>query len=247
MRSSLRFSQGITLVELMIALALSALLIGLILHVYLSQSGLHHQLRANAELQQSSLVALDQLRQSVLEAAPGKASATSRRVALASPVPQTDHQSRQHQRYDTLVLFYDQGHDCAGSRLDSVTPRWKQFSVVDGELMCHDSDGQALAIVSGVDAFQVRYGMDWHGDGSALQYVPASKAARVEHRVIAIRIGLVLRSESPVLPPLQGLPADTVLLDRPVNAILPHAIQGQSDRRLRRVLEMTVALRGGNA
>lgn len=236
---------GLSLVELMIALALSALLVGLVLRVYVNQSGIHHQQRASAELQQSSLIALDSLRQSLLEAAPGVGAASSRRIALASPVSPIPHQSRQHPRFDSLVLVFDEGHDCTGSSLDSAPPRWKQFRVVDSELRCRDSDGQVVALVSGVDAFQVRYGMDWQGDGRELQYVPALDAARAEHRVLAVRIGLVLRSQSPVLQDGPGLPSDTLLLDRSLDQILPHAMEGQGDRYLRSVVETTVALRKG--
>jgi type IV pilus assembly protein PilW len=243
--SSAPRTRGFTLVELLIATGLMGLLSGLAIQVYTTQTAVYRQQQASVFLQQQALVANDALRQALMEAAPTHAGPQSRSIALASPVAGTQWQSRDHRLFDSLVILQQQGSDCSGSPLDASPVRWKMFSVRQGELQCRDSDGQTLALVSGVEAFQVRYGMDWHGQGYPAQYVPAAQAALAEHRVVAVRVGLLLKSDTPVLHAQQGLPDDTRLLDQELSALVPEAAASQSDRHLRKLTEMTFALRQG--
>lgn len=87
----------------------------------------------------------------------------------------------------------------------------------DGLLWCRgnlDPAGGGLELVSGVDTFQVLYGIDTEEDGVpfAARYVSASNLT-ADDQVVAVRIGLLVRSQQGNVAPLGDVPT-MVVLDR---------------------------------
>lgn len=104
----------------------------------------------------------------------------------------------------------------------------------DGEpqLMRQAGTNAAVALFEGVENFQVLYGEDSDGDGSANRYLDASQVVDMDN-VVSIRIALLLRTVEEV----GGDP------DTSVYSLLGTLFDPVDDRRLRRVYTTTIKLR----
>ncbi|MCW7755246.1 PilW family protein [Desulfobotulus sp. H1] len=92
-------------------------------------------------------------------------------------------------------------------------------------------------VISGVDNFQVRYGVDTNGDGMVNGYVNAN-AVTDWGRVLSVRFGLLLRTPLISDP---NAPADAGTYDVSGNGATDFTAPG--DRRMRMVFSGTVGLR----
>lgn len=89
--------------------------------------------------------------------------------------------------------------DCEGDAVaGAATTVVNMYWVQDSELRCrgsNDAGTTGLVIASGVDSFQVLYGVDPNADGIpfASRYEPASALA-ADDQIVAVRIGLLVRT-----------------------------------------------------
>jgi type IV pilus assembly protein PilW len=170
--------------------------------------------------------------------------------------------------------------DCAGFAAAAGDEGWSIFYVAknadgDAELRCKyrgAANWSADAVVSGVDSFQVLYGLDTDTprDGVANRYVnadairtldaalaalPAQERNRQTHwkRVVSVRIGLLLHGARPARPiganrefQLFGAAHAADAADADEGTVLREAtLPDALRRRERRLFSMTVALPAG--
>jgi prepilin-type N-terminal cleavage/methylation domain-containing protein len=239
---SIRHGSGFTLLELLVGTVLGAMISMAALSMYQMHLAHWYFQSAATTLQQQSRAAMDHLRSSLTELAPGWASSHGRIFALDSPVAGTGRISIADTPYDQLVMLVESGTDCTGDVLSTHLPGWKHYLIVNQELRCRDSDGQSVAIVDGVDVFQVRYGVDLDGDGIANRYLNAQAAVVYEAAIVSVRIGWVLQSGSALRMPGQGLDLQRPLVGVPLAQLGMSSGNANSHQPLRRAYEMTVVI-----
>lgn len=105
----------------------------------------------------------------------------------------------------------------------------------------------AGTLVRGVETLQLRYGMDFDGDGRIDRFVPARELSAHGpadwHRVHAVQIALVLRGERPTLAPGKPLPLTLFPHDGATHADDQVFVPDKHPRLRRRVFATTVRLR----
>ena len=144
--------------------------------------------------------------------------------------------------FDTLVVTFFGLRDCQGTVVAgapvSITNTYTGNA--DNELTCDGSltAGGAMAVLPGIEAFRVLYGIDAAKDGAIgpFQFVGAAAAKAADRPVVAIRIGLLLSVDGLVTS--SGAAQTWNVLDREVNTA--------SDKTLRRPFFTTVMLRNQN-
>ena len=124
------------------------------------------------------------------------------------------------------------GPDASVFRIQTV--QYYLAADADGEpqLMRQAGTSAAVALFEGVENFQVLYGEDSDGDGSANRYLDASQVVNMDN-VVSIRIALLLRT-------VEEVGGD---LDTRVYSLLGTLFDPADDRRLRRVYTTTIKLR----
>ncbi|WP_010181743.1 PilW family protein [Glaciecola sp. HTCC2999] len=264
---------GFSLVEVMLSLALGAILSVTVIQVMVSQTVTNKRNRALASVQENGRFAIIKLQQDILQTgrydqlSPSLQRAKdtaeeaiflqhsavvlpatfSRREALGS-------MQGVNGANDTLVISKVAQTDCRGYHLgyshDQEFPVVNEYFIQDHKLKCRGFDlrvlrGQQLAtghnnhnaftILDNVEAFHVVYGVANHTAGStqttSIQYVTADNLTE-PHKVVAIRIGLLIRSDNPInVDNAQGF------------AVLNEALVLPSSSHLYRQFETTIMLR----
>jgi type IV pilus assembly protein PilW len=111
--------------------------------------------------------------------------------------------------------------DCEGSATPVAALVVNTYWVQGDELFCFgsiDSGSGGLTLVTGVESFQVLFGVDTAADGvpSAGRYVRADDLNPTD-QVVAVRIGLYVRATQGNMPPI-GPPQNMLVLDRQLTA-----------------------------
>jgi len=239
---------GLTLIELVIAVALSALLIfGLVQIV--SAAGASSRLQDNqAQLQENARLAIQTLSKTVQQTG-------------FNPQPWNDDFEELGFSGDTL--------DDVSTHSDRLAVRsWSDLNCFDNRNPAMDSDGapaffiresvfdlngdrnlthlcrygpslsdlttqiRRQGFVPGIEAFQVLYGQDSDRDGHIESWVRAGHWSDPAE-VLGVKFGLLLSGEDAVAEPLAR---DFVVLDS--------VIRKRADGKLRKVVQFTAALRG---
>jgi prepilin-type N-terminal cleavage/methylation domain-containing protein len=241
-------ARGLTLIELLIALALTAVLVLGLVQVVSAAA-------AASSLQRNQAQLLDRAR--FVVGILGRAA----RQAGYRPEPWSA-------TYDPAALA-DGNLDGASEAGDRLALRgWSDLNCFDNRNPDRDADGRPLfylresvfdlhaasnlahtcrygptptdlttqirrqGLVPGVEAFQVLYGEDGDGDGNIDAWVRAGQWAD-PRRVLGLRIGLLLASDDAAAEPA-GQAFD----------LLDDTRQAPADGKLRRLFEFAVALRG---
>ena len=208
--------RGVTLIELMIALSVGLLLTLTGLQVFLTSNQVFALQETLTELNDDGQIALRYMVADIRQAGLGSEMlgtvtpvATAEGFNMGIYTPATTENGAGN---DSLIISYWGDKTCAGQVLPKENPRKQKaiqtvYSVSDtGVLQCSSyieaEDAEELEpvnLISGVEAFQVRYGIDDRKDGvvGITKYVDANELARLgkESSVVAIRFSLLLSSE----------------------------------------------------
>lgn len=239
-----RHARGFTLLELMLALALGATVLGTLLAV---AQGVTHALQ-----QARALDVLASTTQRVRsELAPVVSYAGSRGDPVMEPEAEAVAGSRSGVAGDVLVLQTLTPHNCFENenpvREPDGRPAWwlqrNEYSIRDGwRLVRHCTYGppgspgirqlNAATLVAGVERLRLRFGVDGDGDDGLDGWVRPGGWG-LERSVIGVRVGLILATEQPVAAPPQA----------------PLALFGESwpappDGRARVAVHLTLPIRG---
>ncbi|MBS0287750.1 MAG: PilW family protein [Proteobacteria bacterium] len=216
--------QGFSLLEFFIAITISLILLAGVLQIYLNSKNSYNlesgysQLQENGRFIENYIVRV--IRLAGYRSPPGQASVfqdISSIFTAALPYVNGTHGAGPNGS-DTLVIRY-QGSgngtgtpdgtivDCLNAPADSGTMVTNTFSLTNNnELQCQAQNANSAnpnntqILLSGVENFQILYGEDLNGDFSPDRYVSASYPFLNWSDVVAVRISMLLRSDSPVNP-----------------------------------------------
>ncbi|BCX88540.1 type IV pilus assembly protein PilW [Methylomarinovum tepidoasis] len=252
MNGSLK-QDGVSLVEIMVALVAGLILTAGGIQIYAANKQTYRVADASARIQENARFAMEilgrQLRmagyrqdvtQSTTEAFPVLDGGTLNAAfsTAGQIISGTDG------AIDNITIRYlgnDDGtiQTCAGSTASSGQIINQRFFISDTVLKCgseiFQQDGaqvvgyNAQPLLQGVENIQITYGIDNNGDGTADRYDRSTRVADW-NQVVSVRISLLLQSE-----------------DNITTAPQPYTFKGATvtpaDRRLRRVFTTTVGLR----
>ncbi len=248
---SRRPQRGLSLIEVMIAASLGAILLAVLMQIVISNRDAHRFQQNLSTLQENGRFAMRQIAQVArMTAYQGSSGAEWLQGRLSSsnggvvPLSGTDNDTNGS---DTVSITYSGNSDgfvkdCIGRPIADTVTMTNRFSVsATGNLECAvSSDGgttwASLVLIPDVEAMHVLFGVDSDSDGSANRYVGAGEVADME-LVVSIRIGLLMASSDDALVAA----VDTTVY--PVLDASVHAGTGPGDRRSRRTFVTTVQLR----
>lgn len=261
MRYPVRKQQGMTLVELMIALVLGLFVVGGVIQIFMSGSASYRVQEGLGRLQESARFADFYLgrvlrnagRPRVFGAVNGTPGGFFRPVDNRvddTGLPAT--RDGDNGGPDAITVMYRSDTNCLGNDTnygaqtitDYTGARYAkdQFMLSGGSLVCRGLGANGLPVaghtqplVTNVDDFQVLYGIDRDGDGLANSYENASNVLATEWlSIVSLRYAVLVSSDSSVKPTDDAQPF--ALLDGPLRG--PY-----TDGRIRQVVESTIDLR----
>ena len=269
-------AKGFTLIELMISIAVTSIILIAVFNLFVSNSLSYNVQQSIVNLQEEGRYATQALSQSFMlagysESNPAQAAlrfkddknaelvSVIRTEADASGKKTTAQQysgngTGNNTPFDQIIILINGGENCAGA--ESWPPltsgsQWKYFYVNQKrQLMCSDSAGNLEPVTTGIDAFQVQYGIDTNNPGEAGYDQPNTyvSAPNLGQRIVAIRFAIVVKSQD-MMRAQQKYPANYSM------TVLDHVLKnGQgtnninfSDGHLRRLFFSTIKLRNSQA
>lgn len=211
---------GMSLMELLVAMALGLLLVVGIGSVYLGSQQTYRMQEANARLQENGRFALEVIGRSLRQAgALGDISAATMAMPLPSTTPITGTANSLTVEFNAAMAENNGGtwgeRDCTGQFANANANELirNEFSLTaSDDLQCRGSvvtpavsSSQTEPLISGVQELQFIYGVDNDGDQSANFYT-ATPAGW--NNVVTARVCVMLRSEEQGLAPSGQRPLD---------------------------------------
>jgi type IV pilus assembly protein PilW len=249
---SQKSSVGFSMVELLVALVLTAIVGGIAVQSFLSTRQNHRFQVDSTELQSSARYAIEFLSRSLrmsgyrgdspIEWALGSLSGSD--SPLTGSNNDADTNNLVKDGTDTIAVVFEGSSDsfvkdCFGQSVAAGVSASNLFAVsVNNELACSVDGGVSFTpIVDGVESMHVLYGVDSDDDLSANRYVSANHVANFDE-VVSVRLALLLLSSEDSLTATTDVTTYT-LLDQTVYGAGNFA----NDRRVRRQVSTTLRLR----
>jgi type IV pilus assembly protein PilW len=220
--------RGLTLVELLIALALGLVVVLVVGQIYLSGRQSYRTQTGFGGMQENGRFALFFLQRDIRMAGfprdIGPGGALSGSLSGFNPTLTTDGGTGgsdqievQYNSFGTVPAsldsvpadlqaqvtdnntFANSGRDCLGNPAGATVIN--RYWVANGDLMCEGNGdvGTPRPIISGVESMQILYGVDTDADLAPNVYRRADLVTAAEWpAVVAVRVGLLLNSQEPV-------------------------------------------------
>ncbi len=253
--------QGFNLVELMIALALGALIIAAAVSLFTTNQRTFQLQQAITESQEQGRFALDYIMRDLrqmglveLDPATGlpvgtaglitaNTSVTSKNGAAVAMTASAEGGAGATAN-DRVTFSYYGFTDCEGDltglpdRILIANTYWVDNT---GMLRCMGSVDEGtggIELVAGIDSFQVLYGVDESNDGivAATRYVQANQVVN-PRLVVSVKLGLLIRSDSDRA--VVGASEDFVVLDKQLAGGAAPLVES----RIRRLFTSTMKIR----
>lgn len=193
--------QGLTLVELMVAMSLGLLLTAGLGYLLVGSLATYRTQDGQAHLQETGRFIMDSLGRDISKA--GYVDITpvytdTKTAFVGEPitgengvVSQRVAERKAHTDY--LRLSFDGTTDCTGNAV-AVNPVVNEYYVNrNDELVCAGNGGQGQVLIDGVEDMQLVYGVDSNGDRTVDRYTDAPADWT---RVIAVQVSLTLRASA---------------------------------------------------
>ena len=217
--------QGLTLIELMIALVLGLIVISAVINVYVGSTRSARFSDGLRAMQENGRHGISSLQRGI-------------RLAGYTPLPTEQFDAFEIPSADeeTLIIRSRETYDCNGQPTagnDGMAVNTYRFVAADRQIICRGSSAAAtdMALVDGVDGFRVLYGIDADGDDFSETYLPYSNALD-SREINTIRFALLVSSDGPIRS--RKVEEMHTLLDKNYSS---------NDRISRRVFTTTVMLR----
>ncbi len=214
---------GLTLVELLVAMAIGLILLTGIFQVFLGSNSIYRTQDSLSRLQENGRFAIELLTQKVHLAGYPRISVTGN-AYTGTAINGTNGAGTAS---DTLTIDF---LNPAGAGLSP--PYTFAVDAVNSELDMTDTTG-TLPLIDGIESMQILYGEDTGTDSQVDVYRTAAAVADWD-RVVAVRIGLLLHT-------LEEVPKGD--LDTGTYNVNGTVVDPVDDRRLRRVFTTTISLR----
>lgn len=221
--------RGFTLVELMVAMVIGLILTLAALQLFLTNQRTFALQQALAELHEDGQMITRYMTADIRQAGRGS--------AIAGAIPPVVLASSSNGTNDALSIHYWGTSTCAGDEYTGETEIQNTYSVSGDVLQCRSElTNTTVDLVSGVESFQVLYGIDEEKNGSlgVTQFVTAADLTE-DSVIVAIRFALLLSSDR--FTQVEAAGQTHQVLDQSVNS---------NDSNLRRVYSATVQLRNYN-
>src|SRR5690554_1702611 len=221
--------RGFTLVELMVAMVIGLILILAALQLLLTNQRTFALQQALAELHEDGQMITRYMTADIRQAGRGD--------AIAGAIPPVVLENSSNGTNDTLSIHYWGRSTCAGEGFTEDTEIQNTYSVSGDVLQCRSElDGNTVDLISGVESFQVLYGIDDDDNGSlgVTRFVTATDL-NADSVVVAIRFALLLATDT--FRQVGEANQTHWVLDQASNS---------NDNNLRRVYSATVQLRNYN-
>lgn len=236
--------QGLTLIELMIALLLGLIFSAAAFQLLFANQRTFGLQQTLATLQEDGQMAVRYMAADIRNAGRGTVLQGTIPPVILDPASTAGH-SKNGTTHDELVVQYLGTSDCQGTTSSDEIEIINRYYVAGNALLCSGNRSSgAVELLSGVESFQVQYGLDTDQDGNlgVTQFVNASETmldasaagATDQPVLVAIRLGILLGSSELN----QQVPNGAT-----TNYVLDQKITSPSDRRIRRVFSTTVHIR----
>ncbi len=231
-----RREAGLSLVELMVALAIGLLLTVSVITILSGSMQIFRVQGESARIQESGRFLMDTLGRQITQAGYVAISTDYTDPKLqftGTPITGEDgvvaiRVDERKSGSDYLAISFDASIDCQGNAVAGGTVQNEFYLNTSEELVCA-SGGAVEALADGVESFQVLYGIDTNGDYSVERYIAQPTDWT---QVRTVRVCAVVRAHSPGTSPTAQTYQDCA-----------GATQTAPDTRLRRVLGATYQLR----
>lgn len=234
-------NKGFSLVELMVAMLLGLLITGAAVKLFLANQQTFALQQTLSRVQENGQLfvrfLVSDLRRTGLEM-DGVTSSYPQGVKFSQT--QGMPGSSDGADFDRLTVAYHGDSDCEGTQAAAPTAVVNTYFVnTDAELVCDGNltGGAGVTLLTGVEAFEVMYGIDTEQNGKANVSRFVSTGALGGNPVAAVRFGLLLKEEGSSLPKSDGTKTYYVLTKE---------LAEPEDRAIRRVFISTVKLRNYN-
>jgi type IV pilus assembly protein PilW len=242
--------QGLTLVELMIAMTLGLLILLAVASIYIGSRQTYRMQEENARLQETGRYALEALGRSIRQAGfwnmPINPVATAT-AFVGTPITGTDGAAGAP---DTVTVQYDGligDRDCEGTVLGANAVIAEAYSLNASNLVCDGNDALAAAspLVADIEDVQILYGIDTTPTDnfqSVGQYKATPTAAEWPF-VVSARVCVQARSANSVNNAPQTFLNCAGAMGTAASAAAAFTTAGANDLRLRRTFVATYNLR----
>lgn len=249
-------SRGLTLIELMVAIALGLILVAVVIQIYIGSRATYNKQEDLSRLQENGRVALEIIGRSA-RIAGFKSNPTN---ALTGPLLPTSPLEIEGTAglanvSDSLnIRFQGSGNgagvadgsvvNCLGTAIDAtqiaLETTFNRFYIANNpagrpSLFCditNNSIDDGVEVISAIEHLRFLYGVDTSGDFIADFYVPAGAVSNW-NQVVSLRIGLIAATPNTINP----------TLDTQTYNVLGNTYNPTDDRRSRRLYTQTIALR----
>ena len=247
----MRFHNGFSIVELMVALLLGSLVALAATQLFLVNRQTENLQQGLASVQDQGRFAVDYMSRDLMQAGHDPAGAVQPFVFTGD----ADSISKDGTKYDPIAFQVRDGFDCIGNGSYSGL---KIYYVEDHGLRCSytAASGRQTSgtIIDGVEALQVQYGVDYDdlgkaGYGQADVYTNAGGAkalleSSTKKRIVSVRFAILLSSPAVVSTDTAFQPASSIqVLDKTFNSGTTSSTVNLRDGRLYRVFSSTVTIR----
>ncbi|MCK0538497.1 PilW family protein [Alcanivorax quisquiliarum] len=225
--------RGLTLIELMIAMLLSALVILAATQLFTTNQQLFMTQQIASRVMDDGQLVLRFIGSDMRQAGYSGGALPSYSGVVFGGAGGSDDGDPS----DQVAVRFNGNQDCQGTvSPTSVTITNLYFVNGNGELMCDGSlSADPVALVEGVEAMRVMYGLDMAGDGEIgpIRFMDATAAQGVSRPVVAIRLAILMAEESNALP----------VNEERTWHVLDREITTGKDQVLRRIFTSTFMLR----
>jgi type IV pilus assembly protein PilW len=231
--------QGLSLVELMVAVTLSLILSAGVIQVYISSKTSYRIQQELSTLQDNQRIAVELLGNQIR-----KAGLSVNQIVSAFDTSDIDNWDGGIEngvaQPDQITIMYESPSSCTGSDTsgdDGIAT--DRFFIDEGQLKCN-GNGDTQPLVSGIEDMQILYGVDTSpivpGEvRTADKYVPPS--VDIMDDVVSVRIALLFRTDGGIrsTEEAEDTNRNYSLLDAPTRTF--------NDRVRREVITTTITLR----
>ena len=224
--------QGLTLVEMMVAITISLILMTGVIQIFLSSNQSHNVQNGMAQLQENARFALDALSKDIGNAGYSVILGAPDRVTLANTLDNVTPNTALNftvavgNASDQIEVNYESTTDCLGAATATGIAT-NRYTITGTDLTCNGG-----IIAQNVENMQILYGIDTNGDGVANQYVKASSITDIK-KIVSVRVAVLVSTVNSVG---QNSTGTFSLLNAP-------AVGPFSDNLLRRVFTRTILVR----
>ena len=177
--------QGMTLIEIMIALAIGAFLLGGVIKIFLGSTQSYRMLENLSRLQENGRFALEFMDRDIRQA--------GYRVCWTDSVPAPINGTNNDGLNNSDTITIQMSLSACPAVVLPIT-----YSINNGTggqpSLFQNNNGNNQELIEGIEDMQILYGEDTNNDSTPDYYVPAGTAGLTMNQVVSVRVTLTART-----------------------------------------------------